>query len=1242
MSKSASNLYLLSFIDAMDRLDILMLEIRHLQQTIIYSLRAPSLYLPLRYEEKYLFGDHWDDEMSKVSTIGRDAKIASEWLVRYPSSKSAVDYYCDHPTPENKTTKNNNYNQADIIKSIENRIKHRVGQIWLGDNWMRDQRRQYHSLYALQILKQHVLCDKISLARAALQANLLDSTKKHSVLQKPAFLILRKGVLFKADEYVLILRNHKHQISQSIEFGMPSDPHPSTERRRDMGIFMDFIFNRTIDIQGDILHLYQYLKGTNKGEHQENSLLMFHGWSQNTRVSTLQLDDVISATHRLFDLSDPVLEAQGIGYINTSFWTPDRPDLHPMIAYPVAKSVIYNTLNDLSEVVLSNNNDKFTELMINIKSIFIREVKKTPALHYLKKDIDNYLKKIAADLLAATVKGVAYLYSLFLVIIGDALASQLYVGKEVKLDMVYSLEQGTATYEDAILWYLRLNIIAFWIDNIIDEKTSIEESIIKEVKIICDDLLVFLDNYTPIDSNKVKPYWQMLLMLFTNEINNSSAMRTSKIWREHRAEDNGGENKNIAYDDSKCFSRSTRKLNIRLQNYLFREVLLQKTKSEKPLHNKFVREGNNKYINKNKFKSIYFSEIEEFKIIGEEKNSLCHPKKIFDHIYDISYQAAYFRSIDLLHGKKLSNKKLFEQLHWDMELGRGLFSIALEFYMRDIESPEQRLSLCVNQIAYMHDDIKKQGNIPELVNKLHRWLTPSENIEIKFDSLIALIDTLKLDSSALGANKLVQAFEKTHFGDQLSIRQLEVIAGYKLRDLFAILEDEKNYNNNHHVKKSFSALVQFLSLRRCDSDKEDRPTKKALFYNSMLAALGDINEKTKIEYEQEEKKDKNLLNVKFFPPSVKSVMLHRLSITNYTPISDPVYLNNANDNKNGRYLAKNLRHRDWKTTFLDKGENHTWTTLGRFDATSMAEVRLPCKCYIQGFKEGQSLPWEGEECLNEEFSPHFSRREIARPVDILPEEKSDAISYQMFSMLSVTLQRRSIRLDFLYRIIRALNDNNLKKFQSGLETEIINLKKNNIFVKGFLTDGWGDVLFKFTKAESKNSEIKLTEGDIEHIFNFQRAVYEDFMVDRTEITFSPQCIDYTLAYNEKYAITMEARMLEDRWLETGVDKYNKNLLAMISTLKEEGAKQKNKKIDFLEDIEITMIPGRHDFSFKFIVKNDAFFVKNKEKYPNRYIKDAYFIIIDWLDENEQSTGAIRMLSHIETHIGKILKPESAS
>jgi len=97
--RGKKNLYLLSFLDVIDRIDILFLEIRHLQQNIIYRLRTPSLYLPLRYEEKLIFGnntDGWNEWINKLSTEERahqGSRLARDWIIRYPAPKKAVKIY---------------------------------------------------------------------------------------------------------------------------------------------------------------------------------------------------------------------------------------------------------------------------------------------------------------------------------------------------------------------------------------------------------------------------------------------------------------------------------------------------------------------------------------------------------------------------------------------------------------------------------------------------------------------------------------------------------------------------------------------------------------------------------------------------------------------------------------------------------------------------------------------------------------------------------------------------------------------------------------------------------------------------------------------------------------------------------------------------------------------------------------------------------------------------------------------
>ena len=1246
-SNSADNLYLLLFIDLIDRLDILMLEIRHLQQTIIHTLKAPTLYLPLRFEEKYLFGDNWHKELFKNSNANHDFELAKKWLIRYPTPEIAVKYFYEN---EEVTLEGNTRQQINI------QIKHRIGKIWMGDNWARDQRRQYHALCALQVLKQRVLHDKIVLSKAALRAKLFSSEANipQQILQKPAFLILRAGILRQVGTYISVLRNHKHQIGQSLDFSTSSDPHPSIERRREMGIFMDFIFNRTLDIQRDILLLCSCFKENededddDDDEKPSSALWMFHGWSQNSNVSSVQLHDEIHVSYKRFGICEEQQE-QHIAYVNTSFWTPDRPDLHPMVAYPVAQSVVRNHFGNLNEIILSNRRDKFTELMIGLKSIFANVITtKGSPLAYLEEELESILKTIAADLLAASVKGVAYLYPLFMTIIGRGLASQLYVGKHIRLDMVYHLEQGTSCYKHTILSYLRLQLIAFWVQETAHNLSDLDEKIITAVETISQELLDFLNSHTPANRDPMANNWKNLSNALIEVVKKSDALKASKKWCEDRANDDTyssnkknkyGCNEELERASKRRFPRSTRKLDSRLQNYLFRQLIRLKKSTNKALACSTDLEKD--------VKNLYGLTIEKITMKDEENRYLSHPSSLFSHIYSIPYQAAFIRSIDMLD--RTTDENFFDQLHWDMELGRSLFGFALEFHARETVSPEQRLSLCVNQIAYVYSYLETKTISKKLRNKLEEWLkSPKINKQKIITYLSEMDDTIKLKKicnalKGFGAIHLIAAFEKTPSLNTQQTRYLEIIAGNKLRDLVDILKDKNLYEGDKKIADLFSTLINFLSIRRLHGETKQKYPKKQIFYNKMLNALGDINEKDKDTYEQLTSVREQVMD-SYLPPPLKSMLIKRISITNFYPISDPINYSSL-ENSNGMDLATILKYQQWETTFNKDQKENAWVILGRFDALSMVKVRLPCKCYIQGFAEENILPHptsnddytdNTSKYLEEEFPSHFSRREITRPVALWPKSEPEfAEPCEMFAILSVTLQRRSMRLDFLYRLISALDesDSTCDKLQSNMEGQVKNLKDNNILVMGFLTDGWGDILFKFSKA-TKNGNSPLKESDIRHIFTFQKSIYEDFMVDCTEIIFTPQCIDHTLGLSEYYRVTLEVRMMEDRWLEKGIGNY----INIVKELKKELP-------DFLQKIEMTMLTGRNDFKFIFTIK---------ESYKEKIIPNAFVTLIEWLEGElrkttkasnnnhpcnkiDQSHNAMRMLSHIETYIERYVQ-----
>ena len=1225
--KPEDNLYLLAFIDVVDRLDILLLEIRHLQQSIIYSLRAPSLYLPLRYEEKYLFGDNWKAFIDKGSGIQHDISLVKEWTIRYPTPSSAMRRYCEGNSDSNKNKSTNNIlsaEEADKRDRILQRIIHRVGQIWMGDNWARDQRLQYNALFALQLLKQRVLRDKVALYRAAIEANLSGIKKHRNALEKPAFLILRQGVIHQADRYVAILRSHKQQVSQALDFGMPSDPHPSTERRREMGIFMDFLANRTQDIQRDILHLLNYYEPNRNLTLNKTNVLMFHGWSQKTRVSNTHLFDKTNYHYNKFVLGDKK-KKRHIGYIHTSFWAPDRPDLHPIIAHEIADSVIKNTLGGLDDVALSNYNDNFTGLLIKLKKCLFKHAKDAPYFSGLKESSSGYIQKIAGDLLAAAVKGASYLYSLFLLRIASDSHHQLEVGSFIRLDMVYSLKEGTAAFDKALLWYIRIHLTATWLEKIVHiPPSALDQSIIKGSQKISNEVLAFLDGHAPSTRENRAQHWINLVEDLKKLIINSKASKNSKKWRRERSHDDWDDSKTKATgcEGEKQFSRSTKRLNIRLQNYLFRELLAQKCMRNKPLYETADSDL------ETQFNKIYPLEIKDQCIPHLPSYFYRQPKAMFRHMYDIPYQSAFLRSVDILT-ERPEDELFFQQMRWDMELGRGLFSVALEFYSRETESTEHRLSLCINQISYLHRSMKTRGE-SDLKAQLKTWLscnkrqlntTEKTHKQKPFSKLYVkkIIDHI----DEVGANHINASFSYYRPIQSHIIRQLEEIAGYKLCELLIILKENIETVKNQPCYAALYSLISFLSIRRT-SIKEDKARPKTLFYNYMLTALGDISVKQKQEYERS-----GALNKKFLPKPAPNVMIDRLSVTNTYPVPDPMTPDNdPYKNCNGLRFSEVVKRSKWQVSFTGKGveknEKNTWITLGRFDAVSLTEVRLPCKCYLQGFNN-LTLPYkESDDQLRERFSPHFSRREIARPVEIIPcmiqEDLTQAMYKRLFAMIGVTLQRRSMRLDFLFRMIRALKemrDNNQDISYSGIEKSIIDLKKRHIFVVAYLTDGWGDMLFTFRKYRG------LEEDDLDSIFKFQQAVYEDFMVDRTEILFTPQCLDYALGKPKKYRITMHTRMMEDRWLEAGINNYTDKLCRLCE--------KENLPKDIISSVNITLTPGRNDFSFIFTGEEGV-------------TKGSYKKLIKWLNgelisssENEiEKNSAMVMLGHLETHIERLL------
>lgn len=137
------------------------------------------------------------------------------------------------------------------------------------------------------------------------------------------------------------------------------------------------------------------------------------------------------------------------------------------------------------------------------------------------------------------------------------------------------------------------------------------------------------------------------------------------------------------------------------------------------------------------------------------------------------------------------------------------------------------------------------------------------------------------------------------------------------------------------------------------------------------------------------------------------------------------------------------------------------------------------------------------------------------------------------SFVSVRLNSNTSRLNFLFR------------FLSETEDRESNLPYYSDFIHSFtkhdyvlLSDGWGDLLFVLHDCVGC-SHPNLTgnilghkeqKSRLEEIFDIQNFLYQDFQVDRTEMFFTPMAVDLSLKQADKFRITINARVREERLL----------------------------------------------------------------------------------------------------------------
>ncbi len=1147
-------LYLLSWLDVVERLDTLILEARHLQKNIIYLLHAPTLYQPLRYEESWLWGndseraaDVFENKKNNLNLEEETAEFISHIsILPYPRPSDKDSFYTEwsnffkdidikgifdnHSEEETKTeakteTKTETKTKTEKIKpeDISNNINKVLDHLIYEGVWNRDQRSLYHMLISIQDLKRNILKDKWELTLYAFSFLERETSTKYCRTTASRLLMLRNVILARAQQYLARLNDHMVAFRLHTDFSAQDHPSMSTERRRDGHLYSVFLRDRCRDLAIEMRGLVSHL-GVEITEDKYSNI--YHRWQH----------DHTSHSHSLNDKMN-LNKSNGTTFqhfINTSYWMPERPDLQSVIAHEISHTVLKEYFSDLSINRLDKMDDEFSNLLKQIN----RCIQVFKIEQYSSNLTQSVLKEIACDLIATTLMGTSYLLALFLELIGSGLEVVFAVAEnsdDFETKMLRYLNNLPADYLQSREWYYRLHLVCIWADHLSKEhdrpSSKFDARLIMACQAVVENLNVYLDEIVT-DDGKTSRYWMRFKDRLCGFANRSRAIEQCAQWSVIRHEDHY-KKATVGYGKGdREMPRSSRTLHPLLRNLLaqgfigkkidLHQEMASRSNSEKPC-------GGPKELIERYGLTYVDAEKSPDKLIVLE---------LFTHLYDIPWQSAYLRAMDFSDKEcGLVPDKLADftwHVHQHSALGRESYQLALDHYINDTESTCNRLS----EVCRI---VRKQANpnndCPEkLMKHLKFWLDKDSDgsEEPPPSNRIWTMDN---------AFNLIKGSHGTHYGKSKGHREQLKIIGHKLEDLRIILS-----NFSPSLPPILRELYIFLVIRyKRKKDHED--------YGKLLKSMS-----------QEKKAGATQIQV-----PLPTYMIFKMCTAGRYAI--PSKNADSSDSSLGVIDHPFSIDNDTKNEGIiyDGGkETALGFVLGRYDAITIQRVRPMFRSPLPRFNYPDENGDKGER-----FPSFFSRSELLTPINMGNSRWDDIEKKTIYAFISVTLSRSAARLDFLSRLLHWVEKIKSKEPVRKDQTlsHLATLLKVDDGDRIFLSDGWGDLLF----AIAIEDEPKADAGRLEKLFQMQSILFEDFQTEKTELILTSHCVTDAFADGgiNKFQVSMHVRLLEDR---CGEDR-NKKYVADISQKIDDP-----KIFPSSDEFQLTRTPGRMDFSIRGGVK----------------------------------------------------------
>lgn len=1139
----------LMWLDTLERLDTILLELRHHQVNLIHALRSPTLYEALRYEEEYIWGGppgtggtSWLSFLNEPKTQSDLSDIAAKWVISFPDIPSSK------PTREKMPKDVPDWN-ARKRRVVEFRLRRTLWSALENGHWPSDKRRLYHALRALQTLKINIVYHKLTLCRWGIRA--IRQIERPSMVGR--FLIVRAAVMKAAHEHIQRLGDLRAQFEAALDLGIQDHPKPLIGRRREQGIYSSYLSERCNDLRELIENfLYSSLGSAERPFNQEtHGAIYMHRWNHSAASD-------ISFIHSSMDYGREA-EAHSIDLFNTSFFMPDRPDLQSVIAHEASHAAILHGLGDLEPHKLRKIDGSLAKLL-RLVSAGLQEYGLTNlGENNPRYELRSIHREIACDIIATIVKGPAYLFALTQEILG------------VDLDLMFSsplrridfnltdhiLEGGWVTMQvPGFEWFLRLSICCTILEELTPPTDVLAHRMLDGVKDVSENLLKTVEALSQAPLAQEITKWRGLSSTLTGLIKRSDLITTAQAWRQKREDFANGEANNAPFV-SAAFPDSARQLPPEFSQKLL-DMLKQLKQREGRLLHKISKEvaslnasdaDKNEIIN-SRFCETYFD--------GNEY----YDHHLFRYLYDIPWQSAMLRARDFMHpdGCVRNTQAWLQEMHLDGAPGRHLYQIALELaYWLHNSSIDSGRGI----IGYLqHEKVSAEiGNLDTVTHPLlQQWIRPDdaateaqENLwDDLVDSAVRMAKDVKLE---------FWAFEKS-LTDKISKVNprffIRLLAPPK-RDSYSGLSLSQKAIFARVIAHFYLVKIEQLhaALDRADLNAAPRLLTLRIYLQSLCRTPSVRGQLLAALTNKRQGKNDEVSPL---------VMLDRVIISDET-------LNKLNWESLWQKLP--LGH--------DNAGRVYTKVLGRYDVIGLTVNEPPSRSFLPQLKSVGSPSTDSGAVF-------FERHEMAVPVRLNFETPLPSLSTSNQDMkvlengpiafLCVTLGSRASRLDFIYRLTTLYKN----RQQDTPDDEMLewhhvgNLLTDQDHV--LLSEGWGDVVIVFNGDANKR---------LDNIFRLQSAIYEDFLVDQTEMILAAPCLQaaikqgLALKEGEEWPYTLVTRVkvkgnaghsYDNKKCNNGVTAPNKRFIEKI--------KNYMKAINCNGNgMTLTRTPGRTDFTIHF-------------------------------------------------------------